>query len=532
MASRDVYGRGYNFENAEGEKSGLYRPICGVRYMTTEFIHCSHNTRLNGCEGRYARRVIRLFGTLKAMRLLSAGSNARGQLANASLVDSHTFCEALWRDQGGNITTFPPPGYRVIDLSCGANHTVVLLERLDFGDPLSPVRELWGSGDGSRGQLGPAYLEETQDANSTTSVFRDLHLHEPHRSFSAIGGPAESYKISKVLALWETTVLLMSGPQWDIVLSVGSNDFGNLGIGEELSEERNGKREEVHIVSFDHLFDIWTPFRLAEWCCGPHHVVALLQFADESEKLVGWGACRHGQLGPVSSSSTSSSSGPPTFLNRPTFLSLPSSSNTLFTSAGNQHTVILYFDGHIDALGSNKKGQLNGLKPVSLSSRVYCTWNNTFLKVSECIDGKDRRRLLGTGSQDKGQLGYLAEASQTHSSELHEIQFPFDCSNGPDRLACGSEHVIALFRIRTLEAGAGKEAEAGKEAAAGTEMKVRKEVWGWGWNEHGNFGLGHTKDLRVPTKIWPPAGASGVGTAVNVWAGCGTSWILVEKEEV
>jgi protein ATS1 len=84
-------------------------------------------------------------------------------------------------------------------------------------------------------------------------------------------------------------------------------------------------------------------------------------------------------------------------------------------------------------------------------------------------------------------------------------------------MATGSEHVLALF--------------GGKDKLFGAVTEEDEtEVWGWGWNEHGNLGVGTTDDIRLPTQIWPgPLERDDrLGTAVGVWAGCGTSWIALE----
>ena len=74
--------------------------------------------------------------------------------------------------------------------------------------------------------------------------------------------------------------------------------------------------------------------------------------------------------------------------------------------------------------------------------------------------------------------------------------------------ACGSEHVLCV-----LESGG------------------QTEVGGWGWNEHGDLATGSLDDVRVHARIWPPSPAQArgekTGEVVEVWAGCGTSWIAV-----
>ncbi|KAG2039018.1 hypothetical protein BDR03DRAFT_953396 [Suillus americanus] len=72
------------------------------------------------------------------LRLLAAGSNARGQLANDSDDDSHTFKEYIFiRYTEG---TLPPNTLGILQLATGENHTIALLE---FGDDR---RELWMCG--------------------------------------------------------------------------------------------------------------------------------------------------------------------------------------------------------------------------------------------------------------------------------------------------------------------------------------------------------------------------------------------------
>ena len=68
------------------------------------------------------------------------------------------------------------------------------------------------------------------------------------------------------------------------------------------------------------------------------------------------------------------------------------------------------------------------------------------------------------------------------------------------QIACGSEHVLAL--VKSLD----------QDSATPTS-----QIWGWGWNEHGNLGLGDTEDVKLPVRIWP----FGVGVSVDVsgvWA--------------
>ena len=174
---------------------------------------------------------------------------------------------------------------------------------------------------------------------------------------------------------------------------------------------------------------------------------------------------------------------------------------------GHQHTVALRIpQGTLAALGSGRKGQLAGLSALRDAVHVACTWHGTYVLAR---DG----RVLATGSGARGQLGRgeIGVSAGVGEAGLAEVQFPFGAEGGrAERLACGSEHVLCVV------AREGK----GNEGAG-----ARREAWGWGWNEHGNLGTGGTEDVGVPTRIWPRG--EGNGEVVDVWAGCGTSWILV-----
>ena len=66
---------------------------------------------------------------------------------------------------------------------------------------------------------------------------------------------------------------------------------------------------------------------------------------------------------------------------------------------------------------------------------------------------------------------------------------------------------------------------------------LEQKLLGWGWNEHGNMGLGHTEDVMTPILI--PIPTLSIPSAaveidppkiVGIWAGCGTSWFALESQ--
>ena len=64
-----------------------------------------------------------------------------------------------------------------------------------------------------------------------------------------------------------------------------------------------------------------------------------------------------------------------------------------------------------------------------------------------------------------------------------------------------------------------------------------QKLLGWGWNEHGNMGLGHTEGVMTPTIIPIPSLSIPSATVemdppkiAGIWAGCGTSWFVLGSQ--
>ncbi|KAI0056460.1 RCC1/BLIP-II [Artomyces pyxidatus] len=420
--------------------------------------------------------------------LYAAGSNGKGQLATGTLDDAHSL-------QPCNFSGSPPPSLPVGTISIdslvgGGNHTVALLLREDRR------KELWGCGDGSKGQLGPAY---TADAGADTVFFRPVRFPLPGCRF-------EGFSVEKVAACWETTYLVVSKDGCsDAVISMGGDDFGDLGVG-GLREKGMVRANAFHVVDFTSVV-AGDARRIAvkDIAAGPHHVVVHLQvaYADGSmrEHVTGWGACRHGQLGPLESPSRR----PLAFVSAPHAIPFDAEDPITAIGAGNQHTVLLHSSGRVSGLGSNKKHQLSGLSDVSNARAIACTWNGTYV-LAEYADAGTC--LFSVGSAAKGQLGRPPEADHA----LAPVKF--SSSSGLRHFACGSEHVLAVVSNQE-----------------GSE-EPQYEVWGWGWNEHGNLATGSLEDVHTPIKVWPTSSAvHGHVDDIRAWAGCGSSWIAVRHRE-
>ncbi|KAI0814736.1 regulator of chromosome condensation 1/beta-lactamase-inhibitor protein II [Irpex lacteus] len=437
--------------------------------------------------------------------LLSSGSNAQGQLATGNTEDAYSFTPCSFLDSSDGL---PSGSTRVVNIACGANHTLLLLERSDLDDSSSSRIELWGSGDGSKGQLGPSVTTSTQ-------VFKPLDLNLDALNLGLV---ERGYSIVHVAACWETSyvVLRSSQPEHsDVLLSMGSDDFGDLGIG-GVKTPGNKAAGGVYVVDLlcqeDDALDYGGRGRVTikSIVTGPHHVLVLLLISQENgettERLAGWGSSRHVQLGdwkdPIKGK-------PIPFLSSPRPIPISESSEIHTVSAGTHHTVILHTSGRVSALGSNRKGQLTAVDELSDVADIGCTWNGTYAVVRRGTAWS----VMSTGNHTKGQLGRQVHKDGLHVHAMANVHFPFSHETHElVKMACGSEHVLSLVK------------------SVDSKSSQAEEVWGWGWNEHGNLGLGHTEDQDLPVKLWPQSDTHGQPHKVSgIWAGCGTSWILLDS---
>ena len=434
--------------------------------------------------------------------LLTAGSNAKGQLGIGSYDDAPTFTPCQFAECEPN--QLPNLTSRVAHVACGANHTVLLLEYLDGSTTL------WGTGDGRRGQLGLGYPREEADPAPWT-VFHQLVL-PPLSIFESYASCGYTYKC--IAAAWETTYVVLARPGCsDMLLSMGSNEFGALGVGEgtgasELARIAGSPCGEPQVVDFDHVFPVDSgrhteprTICVRSLHAGPRHVLAQLVMASADgpsshSVLVGWGASRHGQLG---------QHGVIRFVARPTRLPINIDEDPMISCAlGNQHTVVLHESGRISALGSNRQGQIPSASSRKCIHRLGCTWNGTYMQTT---DG-DKLVLLSTGNNAQGQLGrgYTVESTSAVDTT---VNLPVD--RAISSFVCGSEHVLAAMSSSSQEGNS---------------------VVGWGWNEHGNMGLGSLDNIAIPTQLWPREDMEVYNKypqkVIDIWAGCATSWLLVE----
>lgn len=114
---------------------------------------------------------------------------------------------------------------------------------------------------------------------------------------------------------------------------------------------------------------------------------------------------------------------------------------------------------------------------------------------------EDSSTLMSFGNNAHGQLG----REETILGRRGDVVFPL-AEYQIVQLAAGSEHVLALLAFNQ-----------------------QREVWGWGWNEHGNLGLKENlEDIKIPVRVWTSEGRN--EKVHSIHAGYGTSWIVVVEE--
>ncbi|KAK7788552.1 hypothetical protein R5R35_011742 [Gryllus longicercus] len=287
----------------------------------------------------------------------------------------------------------------------------------------------------------------------------------------------EDLKISHICCGWESSYAVTSGKE---LLVWGSNSFGQLGL----------ERREIFLSS--------TPLRLSlppvkTLATGLRHTAIV----TENGNVLVCGNGRKGQLGLMGDDG-----GPLFEETRPHII--PDVSNVTTVACGQYHTVVITDEGRMYAWGDNKHGQL-GLDPTLHPSvfkpaeihlfgneqlpsecSIVCGWTHTAL-----VTGNGD--IYNWGRNTYGQLGCCGyERSvnwQPHKmANIHRVK----------QLAVGSEHNIAL-----LDSG---------------------EIVSWGWNEHGNCGIGTEMDVTEPTHVKIDEHYK----AVLVSAGGGHSFALIE----
>lgn len=211
----------------------------------------------------------------------------------------------------------------------------------------------------------------------------------------------------------------------------------------------------------------------------------------------GWGGSRYGELGVDQSPQSSPSLSRKAILYKPT--PLPDFPICKDIACGQYHVIYLSEDNVIKGKGRNRHGQLGmppdgtttgsgliRLESSSPSTQLFCGWS-----FSGYVD--ESGRVVAWGRNDHHQLGNSGSATLACPSPTCS-----ECLQDTRLIACGSEHALAIDKF-------------GKCVA-------------WGWNEHGNCGVGGTEDVTIPTNV-RDSGVKIVGS------GYGHSFVYIESRQ-
>ncbi|RSH91754.1 hypothetical protein EHS25_009123 [Saitozyma podzolica] len=415
----------------------------------------------------------------------------------------------------------PAPDASILDVVSSSTHSLLLLSTATDG---TRRNLLLGAGTNTMGQLGPrcALWEETKPEGRW----------KPADLLGPLGLSHEDWEPVKVAVTWTTSFVVYRKLKDDavhgasaaapsegvreIVVSCGSNDFGELGVDDPRREGHiPTSRASAKPTIIELGLDKGDAVEVIKG--GQRHVLAVIADARGKQRLIGWGAARRGELDPsttadAASSSTSAGGGrasgsmgykgkgkavtrpaslPPTTIELP----IGEGQRIVGIALGASHSLVHFSDGRVIGWGSNAKGQITDLHSASHVAGVAATWGGTYVLTRS------------------GEL--WSQGPNTHSQLLRTGENPrrrFELPEGwnADRLVAGSEHILV-------------HATSGGGDAEG--------LFVGGWNEHGNLGQGDTadRDRLVPVDLQAHGLSAGSGAKISgVWAGCASSWLWVD----
>ena len=238
---------------------------------------------------------------------------------------------------------------------------------------------------------------------------------------------------------YHTLILRNDGTLW----GCGRNYYGRLGLGDE--SDRTTLTQII--TNTDNIKSVY---------CGTSHTLIL----KNDGTLWGCGWNGEGELGLGDTS------------NRITLTQITTNTNDIKSVyCGGNYTIILKNDNTLWGCGANNRGQL-GLGDTN--NRVVLTKITDDVKLVGCgyehtIILKNDGTLWGCGYNAHGDLGL--------GDDTDRVTFTQITTNADNikSIYSGSNHILILKNDNTL--------------------------WGCGYNEHGQLGLGNTTDKTVLTKI-------------------------------
>ncbi|SAM85699.1 uncharacterized protein UBRO_20188 [Ustilago bromivora] len=454
------------------------------------------------------------------LELLAAGSDSLHKLSRDDF-DLKSLLKVA-----GDSDIFPPEYYTVVEIASGEDHTLALIE-LDSAQN--------------------KHLNRFTSVGDLVPDAAKLPFKEEHATYKKV---ACGRKCSYIVFTKKDENDLSEPPANDVLVSLGfhqDNYFGELGCPPpeaSSAEPREGGKPCKHLISFAGVLteaglDANAQVEILDIAAGLRHAVVglLVRTGTEGRVII---------AGP----------GPAPGVLEPRLIwdwkTPDPASIRCKVRAGREHTVVLV-QGDVDGktsilrcIGSNEHGQCAGIGDDDASAAllkygvtpdhiadVTCNWTTTHFLVSrQKGDARTRPLILSCGSNDQGQIGNASRQSTSSEKALVPA-----ATNG------GDFYLTTVFsEVEKLVSGSKHSLILGKWHWESSEVKAEKgekQVWGWGWNEHGNLAQGKKGSRPVhdePMLLLAPKQICIRRDArhhpVNIWAGHGTSYVLTEVEEV
>ncbi|XP_076658197.1 secretion regulating guanine nucleotide exchange factor isoform X2 [Halictus rubicundus] len=184
-----------------------------------------------------------------------------------------------------------------------------------------------------------------------------------------------------------------------------------------------------------------------------------------------------------------------------TFTEVPTLRNIKNVACGQHHTVAITVDDHFYTFGDNKHGQLGLDTDVISKTSFPILLPDVRFDSSVEIDSGWSHMLALTGSRvfSWGRNTYRQLGSASFEDPLSWRITRVEGLPKIEQISAGSEHNVVLTRDG--------------------------RIFCWGWNEHGNCGTGHTRDVKAPEQL--PYSANFTGTLVG--SGAGHSFAVINK---
>ena len=353
--------------------------------------------------------------------------------------------------------------------------------------------ELWAWGNGGMGQLATGNF---CDFFKPTKLQLQFQLHCD--SIVVLGG-GHTFLISKTEG-----VLYASG--W--------NHKGQCGL----------KTSKQNLAQFT---KVKTPEKFVQVAAGWDFSVGI----DQHGKAYGCGSNLYGQIGLS-----------PEIKFQEEFKQIESVSGIKAVSCGMRHTIFLCENGRVFACGNGKKGQLCTRTP--LKDNVF---NVIEVLTSNC-DGGDSNSIGGKrvtavkAGQNFSLLEYEDGSIEAFGDDKHNqvshISALVEGQSPSSQIEVGWTHVVCLYENGSVKSvGRSDYGQTNVSSLSsiqrlsigyehGLAINTSKELYSWGWNEHGNCGLGNTENVLQPIKVDDFEGQQNV---MNCFAGSGHSFALVKK---